>query len=175
MWCDQLVRAPAAWLPPDGQYPWTMTPNKPSSLDCLCQHYFTIATGTMSLSTPEGCGDNPTRCCWAEELLWPHFGSRRLCCGGHAWADRETLSGDLLLLLSWEWASQICCLGLVPQAANGSSWLSVGLTSSLHHLESLSTHKCRGYHEEIFFLTHFFFWNFFLLAVLKNSCIKVKS
>lgn len=170
MWCDQLVQAPATWLPPDGLYPWTMTPNKPSSLDCLCQHYFTIATGMKSLSTPEGCGDSPPG---ASE--WPHFDSRRLHCGGHARADRETLLGDLLLLLSWGWASQMGCLGLVPQAANGSCWLAVGLASSLHRLESLSRHKFRGYHEEIFFLTHFFLKFFFLLAVLKSSCIKVKS
>lgn len=170
MWCDLLVRAPAAWLPPDGLYPWTMTPNKSSSLDCLCQHYFTIATGMKSLSTPEGCGDSPPG---ASE--WPHFGSRRLHCGGHARADRETLLGDLLLLLSWGWASQMGCLGLVPQAANRSCWLAVGLASSLHLLSLCRCINAGATMRRFSFSLIFFFEIFFLLAVLKSSCIKVKS
>lgn len=121
---------------------------------------------------PRGLRGQSTRCHGA--LLWLHFGSRRLHCGGHARADRETLSGDLLLLLSWGWASQMGCLGLVPQAANGSCWLAVGLASSLHLL-SLCQYINAGATMRRFSFSLIFVLKFFLLAVLKSSCIKVRS
>lgn len=95
--------------------------------------------------------------CSGREMIAVSIPEDRSCVG------REALSGELGLLTAWQAETYLGSLGMVvPPAVTHSCWLVVGLAFSAHHLESLSMHKCRGYHnsqlwKEIFFPTHYFF------------------